>query len=103
MKINTSLDRWLHLLALLICSYIGAQALMYYLDWTSLAAYGSAVTVAVQINNALLKMMEEEEKQQQRQLQQQREREDAPEKETSATNASRTKKHQKKKSVLKKE
>mmetsp|Transcript_56191 Transcript_56191/g.119496 ORF Transcript_56191/g.119496 Transcript_56191/m.119496 type:complete len:96 (-) Transcript_56191:28-315(-) len=52
MKVN--FDRWriLHLLLLMVISSILAEALIAKLEWTSLSAYGFAITITTQISNA---------------------------------------------------
>mmetsp|Transcript_7648 Transcript_7648/g.12379 ORF Transcript_7648/g.12379 Transcript_7648/m.12379 type:complete len:100 (-) Transcript_7648:123-422(-) len=53
MEIN--LDRWriLHLLLLLTVSSILAQILIAKFEWAALSAYGFAITITTQINNAI--------------------------------------------------
>ena len=58
MRINTSLDRWLHLLVLSFFTGVGGYALIYWLDWKPLSAFSLSCVVTVQVNNAIRMLME---------------------------------------------
>lgn len=58
MRINTSLDRWLHLLVLCFFTGVGGYALIYWFDWKPLSAISLSCVVTVQVNNAIRMLME---------------------------------------------
>ena len=53
MRINTSWDRWLHLLVLCFFTGVGAKALIHFFDWKPLSALSLSCVVTVQVNNAI--------------------------------------------------
>mmetsp|Transcript_735 Transcript_735/g.1759 ORF Transcript_735/g.1759 Transcript_735/m.1759 type:complete len:99 (-) Transcript_735:31-327(-) len=57
MKINTELERWVHLFVLIAFSALGGWAIARFLEWTPLAAFGLACTVTCQVNNAMHQLM----------------------------------------------
>jgi hypothetical protein len=58
MKVNLSPQRICHLLLLTSASYAIGQLLILKLEWTPLSAYGFGCTLVVQVNNAILKILE---------------------------------------------
>jgi hypothetical protein len=61
MKINTSLDRWLHLFVLFAFTGIGGFVLIHYLEWTPLTAFGVSCTVTCQVNSLLRNLSDDDE------------------------------------------
>ena len=60
MKINLSWQRICHLILLSSSTYALGKLLIRTLEWTPLSAYGFGCTVIVQINNAILSIIETE-------------------------------------------
>ena len=59
MKVTLDSTRILHLLLLLGTSYLGGKLLVWYLDWTFMAAMGFSTTVVCQVSNAILQLNQE--------------------------------------------
>lgn len=60
MKVNFERSRILHLVILLAISFIIAQTIMAKTEWTALSAYGFAITITTQINNAIYSNRDDE-------------------------------------------
>ncbi|ACI64194.1 predicted protein [Thalassiosira pseudonana CCMP1335] len=60
MNVNISPRRIIHLLLLILFTYLLGQVLIVKLDWTPLSAYGFGCTIVVQINNGILWLFDKE-------------------------------------------
>lgn len=58
MRVNLSPTRIFHLAILTASTYVLGQIVIHKLEWTPLSAYGFGCTIVVQINNAILKILE---------------------------------------------
>ena len=54
MKVNLNYTRFLHLIGLIICSFLLGYSFWYYFEWTKLTSMGAAVTIVCQINNVMI-------------------------------------------------
>ena len=61
MKINLESSRILHLFVLLVVSGITALGLKHYFEFSNFVAFSTGVTLTVQVNSAILKIMSEKE------------------------------------------
>jgi len=61
MKVTIDRYRILHLVMLMICSYLLAEALIAKMEWTPLSAYGLACTITTQISNGINSQYNEDE------------------------------------------
>jgi hypothetical protein len=62
MRLNITPLRIFHLIILTISTYGLGQLLIFKLQWTPLSAYGFGCTIIVQINNAILAVLDESKK-----------------------------------------
>jgi len=60
MQVTLDTTRILHLIALLISSFVLAKILQLKLDWTPLSAWGLGITLSCQVSNAIMKIMDPE-------------------------------------------
>ena len=60
MQVTLDAQRILHLMALLLSSYIIAKLLQVRFEWTPLSAWGLGISISCQVSNAILKMMDPE-------------------------------------------
>jgi hypothetical protein len=62
MRLNITPLRIFHLIIFKISTYGLGQLLIFKLQWTPLSAYGFGCTIIVQINNAILAILDESKK-----------------------------------------
>ena len=60
MQVTLDAQRILHLMALLLSSYIIAKLLQVRFEWTPLSAWGLGISISCQVSNAILKIMDPE-------------------------------------------
>jgi hypothetical protein len=60
MQVTLDSTRILHLIALLLSSFLIAKILQFKLDWTPLSAWGLGITLSCQVSNAIMKIMDPE-------------------------------------------
>ena len=60
MQVTLDAQRILHLMALLLSSYIIAKLLQIRFEWTPLSAWGLGISISCQVSNAILKIMDPE-------------------------------------------
>ena len=60
MQVTLDAQRILHLMALLLSSYIIAKLLQVRFEWTPLSAWGFGISISCQVSNAILKIMDPE-------------------------------------------
>ncbi|KAL7499539.1 hypothetical protein ACHAWT_009075 [Skeletonema menzelii] len=58
MQVTLDAQRILHLIALLLSSFIIAKLLQVKLEWSPLSAWGLGISISCQVSNAILKIMD---------------------------------------------
>ena len=58
MKVTLDSKRILHLLSLILSSYLIAKLLQIKFDWTPMAAWGVAISTTCQISNAIMSILD---------------------------------------------
>ncbi len=58
MQVTLDAHRILHLLALLLSSFLIAKLLQVKFEWTPLSAWGVGISISCQVSNAILKIMD---------------------------------------------